>query len=118
MRMKMESSADYDELTRRLMNCEMTLEEVDPGHGLLPVIQDTVSIGGQGAIADRENENLGQSDVGVAMLRRVIAREMKALRDGKPLKRSEEHTSELQSIMRISYAVFCFKKKIKSKHIP
>src|SRR3546814_9457159 len=27
-------------------------------------------------------------------------------------KRSEEHTSELQSIMRISYAVFCLKKKI------
>src|SRR3546814_1536775 len=25
--------------------------------------------------------------------------------------RSEEHTSELQSLMRISYAVFCFKKK-------
>src|SRR3546814_2841108 len=29
--------------------------------------------------------------------------------------RSEEHTSELQSLMRISYAVFCLKKKIK-KH--
>src|SRR3546814_9195183 len=28
--------------------------------------------------------------------------------------RSEEHTSELQSLMRISYAVFCLKKKIKS----
>src|SRR3546814_5099358 len=28
-----------------------------------------------------------------------------------PLKRSEEHTSELQSLMRISYAVFCLKKK-------
>src|SRR3546814_6122781 len=27
--------------------------------------------------------------------------------------RSEEHTSELQSLMRISYAVFCLKKKIK-----
>src|SRR3546814_2554435 len=26
--------------------------------------------------------------------------------------RSEEHTSELQSLMRISYAVFCLKKKI------
>src|SRR3546814_14626698 len=26
--------------------------------------------------------------------------------------RSEEHTSELQSLMRISYAVFCFKKKL------
>src|SRR3546814_2791428 len=29
--------------------------------------------------------------------------------------RSEEHTSELQSLMRISYAVFCLKKKQKSK---
>src|SRR3546814_5518557 len=28
-----------------------------------------------------------------------------------PLFRSEEHTSELQSLMRISYAVFCLKKK-------
>src|SRR3546814_7317379 len=30
-------------------------------------------------------------------------------------KRSEEHTSELQSLMRISYAVFCLKKKKKIK---
>src|SRR3546814_6386473 len=30
-----------------------------------------------------------------------------------PARRSEEHTSELQSLMRISYAVFCLKKKIK-----
>src|SRR3546814_1267054 len=29
--------------------------------------------------------------------------------------RSEEHTSELQSLMRISYAVFCLKKKKKNK---
>src|SRR3546814_3387948 len=29
--------------------------------------------------------------------------------------RSEEHTSELQSLMRISYAVFCLKKKINAK---
>src|SRR3546814_8959016 len=31
-------------------------------------------------------------------------------------KRSEEHTSELQSLMRISYAVFCLKKKKKNQH--
>src|SRR3546814_8158774 len=31
------------------------------------------------------------------------------------LERSEEHTSELQSLMRISYAVFCLKKKKKEK---
>src|SRR3546814_5476032 len=30
--------------------------------------------------------------------------------------RSEEHTSELQSLMRISYAVFCLKKKKKKTH--
>src|SRR3546814_3166788 len=34
--------------------------------------------------------------------------ELQACLDGK---RSEEHTSELQSLMRISYAVFCLKKK-------
>src|SRR3546814_1643181 len=33
------------------------------------------------------------------------------LRDPLPPERSEEHTSELQSLMRISYAVFCLKKK-------
>src|SRR3546814_3598123 len=31
--------------------------------------------------------------------------------------RSEEHTSELQSLMRISYAVFCLKKKQEHEHI-
>src|SRR3546814_10082810 len=31
--------------------------------------------------------------------------------------RSEEHTSELQSLMRISYAVFCLKKKKSNKYI-
>src|SRR3546814_1777041 len=41
--------------------------------------------------------------------------------DGVPLAdaysiRSEEHTSELQSLMRISYAVFCLKKKNKKTH--
>src|SRR3546814_4765207 len=33
------------------------------------------------------------------------------LSNGKQIGRSEEHTSELQSLMRISYAVFCLKKK-------
>src|SRR3546814_5472297 len=33
------------------------------------------------------------------------------LRQQQALARSEEHTSELQSLMRISYAVFCLKKK-------
>src|SRR3546814_10811534 len=43
----------------------------------------------------------------------------KAVRHERPrrlsLDRSEEHTSELQSLMRISYAVFCLKTKKKTK---
>src|SRR3546814_8828550 len=43
----------------------------------------------------------------------IIAREM-----NRPVQllRSEEHTSELQSLMRISYAVFCLKKKNKQEN--
>src|SRR3546814_4114180 len=37
-----------------------------------------------------------------------------AFRPRLPARRSEEHTSELQSLMRISYAVFCLKKKKKT----
>src|SRR3546814_9978102 len=36
---------------------------------------------------------------------------------GETIRRSEEHTSELQSLMRISYAVFCLKKKTNTTHI-
>src|SRR3546814_9739178 len=35
---------------------------------------------------------------------------------GRGAQRSEEHTSELQSLMRISYAVFCLKKKKETQH--
>src|SRR3546814_1093256 len=38
-------------------------------------------------------------------------RQDRALRGLRAAGRSEEHTSELQSLMRISYAVFCLKKK-------
>src|SRR3546814_2376288 len=37
--------------------------------------------------------------------------DMYAAPQRRELRRSEEHTSELQSLMRISYAVFCLKKK-------
>src|SRR3546814_1050073 len=44
-----------------------------------------------------------------------LARDRQSL--GQAAARSEEHTSELQSLMRISYAVFCLKKK-KKRHEP
>src|SRR3546814_8476316 len=49
-----------------------------------------------------------------AYLAKIVERPAfkRALKVGDPgLKRSEEHTSELQSLMRISYAVFCLKTK-------
>src|SRR3546814_13978836 len=43
---------------------------------------------------------------------RVLRRPLPPDRRSRAAERSEEHTSELQSLMRISYAVFCLKKKI------
>src|SRR3546814_6513330 len=50
----------------------------------------------------------------------VLLFQLATMQDVSPLEkldaRSEEHTSELQSLMRISYAVFCLKKNKKQKH--
>src|SRR3546814_3641070 len=68
--------------------------------------------------AQRRQERLIETPVTVSA---IGARVIEQLRLNKPtqlrnlvpsLERSEEHTSELQSLMRNSYAVFCLKKKI------
>src|SRR3546814_2653785 len=54
----------------------------------------------------------------VAAARGVAGGALSAIRAGTSMgsaARSEEHTSELQSLMRISYAVFCLKKKKRHK---
>src|SRR3546814_5670407 len=60
----------------------------------------------------RPNARLGIQDISKAGAirpwHRLSAQRMKRHNAGN---RSEEHTSELQSLMRISYAVFCLKKK-------
>src|SRR3546814_2599343 len=55
--------------------------------------------------------HVGVASSFTAARRRELVDELAPLREN----RSEEHTSELQSLMRISYAVFCLKKK-KLKH--
>ena len=77
---------DPNEIARRIMACEMSLDDVDPTHPLLPVIQDTVCMAGQGIVADREAEHLGASDRAIGLLRKIWTREMSALEEGKPLK--------------------------------
>src|SRR3546814_4539617 len=57
---------------------------------------------------DAERQQIFLTEIAVD----VVPEEIPALeRQRHPLHRSEEHTSELQSLMRISYAVFCLKKK-------
>src|SRR3546814_8674178 len=75
--------------------------------------------------ADRDGEDAGRAD-GVpeqdeAKQRHLddlglrVGRADREVAEGEEVDRSEEHTSELQSLMRNSYAVFCLKKKKKSK---
>src|SRR3546814_2592618 len=70
---------------------------------------DELRVGDREA-ADDNAPDAGQKQ-GIDLLRRPESpRNLQLLRRGAG-ERSEEHTSELQSLMRISYAVFCLKKK-------
>src|SRR3546814_2538632 len=70
--------------------------------------------GGEGLDGHAHGEAVGVHDVGVVEHDGDVAGrvdEVAALQCYVTRRRSEEHTSELQSLMRISYAVFCLKKK-------
>src|SRR3546814_5397529 len=61
----------------------------------------------------RENERLRLENRVLREEREILKKTTQFFASQKPLdrtRRSEEHTSELQSLMRISYAVFCLKK--------
>src|SRR3546814_8140732 len=62
-----------------------------------------------------QHDQAAPQDYGRLLLRLGVAQPMHAGLAGASPSRSEEHTSELQSLMRISYAVFCLTKKKKNK---
>src|SRR3546814_3893121 len=75
---------------------------------------------GVGAFAAEVHHGTGTRthEVGMSLLQKDDTPEHVHIKGERPVcagafKRSEEHTSELQSLMRISYAVFCLKKKKK-----
>src|SRR3546814_6472168 len=83
-------------LTQQSMQCQRHLsvsDVIQPGHLSNQIVLFA------GASADRRNTSMTISlyDLSVNSYLQIL--------------RSEEHTSELQSLMRISYAVFCLKKK-------
>src|SRR3546814_10451063 len=67
------------------------------------VVKDMLDVAGAAMVGAEDAEQglalVEQQDFDVALVEILL------------LDRSEEHTSELQSLMRISYAVFCLKKK-------
>ena len=79
------SGVAEDVLAGRVSSRTLTLDEY-PGPALTNV-QDYVILVGLGPIAERPNdERLGRSDVGVMALRKLWARELQALAEGRPLK--------------------------------
>src|SRR3546814_16454180 len=91
-------------------------DKIAPGHGyLLRLSQELAGVGG----TERYIKNVGAgykyftlSDDVILTLGAEAGSIIGLGEDVRlPNRRSEEHTSELQSLMRISYAVFCLKKK-------
>src|SRR3546814_4525229 len=85
-------------------------------------LQQPVQMGGRQQIlatADERDalQGIVMGDAEVIARRGFLARQHDVAKAGGQQRgRSEEHTSELQSLMRISYAVFCLKKKKTSKN--
>src|SRR3546814_2053815 len=81
---------------------------------LADIVPDVDRNRGGAGVADRiERRTIGEDALGKDERRNLKQRRRRHLALG----RSEEHTSELQSLMRISYAVFCLKKKKNNNNI-
>src|SRR3546814_5195158 len=77
-----------------------------------PDLQQALADSGLAQVLQVDAERLAVGELGVVLaLQREVGKELD------DVARSEEHTSELQSLMRISYAVFCLKKKKKNNKV-
>src|SRR3546814_5991171 len=76
-----------------------------------PPLEAIVVEGFAKAWGDHDADTASQQCADRMFTRRPAAKIIAREQNGRRAIRSEEHTSELQSLMRISYAVFCLKKK-------
>ncbi len=83
-RPKMDPDPNF--LTEEILAGRMYLQDIDQKYPGLFVVQDNVALAGQGRIVDRSRDRLGQSDKGVILLRKLWERELKKIRDDKPIK--------------------------------
>src|SRR3546814_2876574 len=84
------------------------VEESGTAAGLVMAASEGWHAGVIGIVASRLKERFGKPAL-------VVALEKGVGKGSARIRRSEEHTSELQSLMRSSYAVFCLKKKKKKQ---
>jgi 5,5'-dehydrodivanillate O-demethylase len=73
------------EIADQVFGGDKSLDDIKDYH-LLVGVEDLLTQVGQGAMVDRSDERLGRSDAGVVLLRRLWARELEALRKGRPSK--------------------------------
>src|SRR3546814_9681225 len=79
-------------------------------HILVSQIRDGFTDDSQGGVVRLRSDGAGVLDYPLTdFVKDGIRRSYLAMAECQYAARSEEHTSELQSLMRISYAVFCFK---------
>lgn len=78
---------DRSDLVRAILAGRLQLGDIDPHRTDYVIVEDEIAQTGQGAIADRGREHLGRSDAGVILMRKIWARELRALAQGQPLKR-------------------------------
>src|SRR3546814_790867 len=91
------------------------LQRLDPTRRVLGIIRPSTEVIGEysssGHIGILATPGTVASESYSIEIRKFFPR-LKVFQEACPMWRSEEHTSELQSLMRISYAVFCLKTKI------
>jgi len=73
------------EVAADILAGKLTLADV-ADHPWLVMIEDEVAQAGQGRIFDGSAEHLGRTDVGIIHMRKIWARELRALAEGRPLK--------------------------------
>ncbi|MBM2811183.1 MAG: hypothetical protein HW416_1942 [Chloroflexi bacterium] len=73
-------------LGERVLVGALQIDEIDKKRTNIVYVEDTLSEVGQGPIADRVNEVLGATDVGVTVLRNIWERELRNLEADRPLK--------------------------------
>src|SRR3546814_2125559 len=102
----------YSDLARRADRGRLARQPERPRRRWPLLVQHQRGAGSGGA---RSRKPFAEQRL-AARLRGTGSRTWRHGRDGESL-RSEEHTSELQSLMRHSYAVFCLQKKKKKKSL-